>query len=125
MKRILAKYHENVLKRIDAYVRLNRVDEVKQSLEDAGIFGLSCEQVRGFGKQLGQHEMYRGSTYALNLVPKMRVTVVVEDEHLEIALDAIITATRTGEIGDGKIFISEVQDAIRIRTGERGSAALQ
>jgi nitrogen regulatory protein P-II 1 len=108
-----------------AYIRVNKLDDVKHALEEAGIQGLSCEQVRGYGRQMGRTDKYRGSTYAVNLLPKMKLEVVVRDEELDIAIEAIIEAARTGEIGDGKLFISEVIDAIRVRTGERGEAALQ
>ena len=113
------------MKRIEAYIRVNKLDDVKHALEEAGIQGLSCEQVRGYGRQMGRTDKYRGSTYAVNLLPKMKLEVVVRDEELDIAIEAIIEAARTGEIGDGKLFISEVSDAIRVRTGERGEAALQ
>ncbi|MBL8060598.1 MAG: P-II family nitrogen regulator [Chthonomonas sp.] len=113
------------MKRIEAMIRINKLEDVKIALEDIGIFGLTCDQVRGYGRQQGQTDLYRGSTYALNLIPKMRLVVVVRDEDLEPALGAIIEATRSGEIGDGKIFVSDVLDAIRVRTGERGEAALQ
>lgn len=113
------------MKRIEAYIRVNKLDDVKHALEEAGIQGLSCEQVRGYGRQMGRTDKYRGSTYAVNLLPKMKLEVVVLDEELDIAIEAIIEAARTGEIGDGKLFISEVIDAIRVRTGERGEAALQ
>jgi nitrogen regulatory protein P-II 1 len=113
------------MKRIEAFIRVNKLDEVKQALEDAGIHGLSCEQVRGYGRQLGRTDKYRGSTYAVNLLPKMKVEVVVKDGELEEAIDVIVKASQTGEIGDGKIFVSEVVEAVRIRTGERGDAALE
>jgi nitrogen regulatory protein P-II 1 len=112
------------MKRIEAFIRVNKLEEVKQALEDAGIYGISCEQVRGYGRQLGRTDKYRGSTYAINLLPKMKVEIVVKDEEVEEALSAIISATQSGEIGDGKIFISEVIEAVRIRTNERGDAAL-
>lgn len=112
------------MKRIEAYIRVNKLEDVKDALEQSGIIGLSCEQVRGYGRQYGRTDKYRGSTYALNLLPKMKVEVVVKDEDLEEAIDAIVRATRTGEIGDGKIFVSDVEEAVRIRTGERGDAAL-
>ncbi|MBX7133219.1 MAG: P-II family nitrogen regulator [Fimbriimonadaceae bacterium] len=112
------------MKRIEAFVRVNKLEEVKQSLEDAGVRGLSCEQVRGYGRQQGRTDKYRGSTYALNLIPKMKIEVVVKDADLEAAIEAIVNAAQSGEIGDGKIFVSEVEDAIRIRTGERGDLAL-
>jgi nitrogen regulatory protein P-II 1 len=113
------------MKRVEAYIRVTKLDEVKQALEEAGIFGLTCEQVRGYGRQLGRTDKYSGSTYAINLLPKMKVEVVVPDEELESAIEAIINVTQTGEFGDGKIFISEVLDAIRVRTKERGDAALK
>jgi len=112
------------MKRIEAFIRVAKLEDVKQALEDAGIYGISCEQVRGYGRQFGRTDKYRGSTYAVNLIPKMKVEVVVKDEDLEEAINAIVSATQTGEIGDGKIFVSEVIEAIRIRTGERGNAAL-
>lgn len=112
------------MKRIEAYIRVNKLEDVKQSLEDAGILGMSCEQVRGYGRQFGRTDKYRGSTYAVNLLPKMKLDVFVKDEELETALEAITKAAHTGEIGDGKIFVSEVIEAVRVRTGERGDAAL-
>ncbi|MBL8040406.1 MAG: P-II family nitrogen regulator [Chthonomonas sp.] len=112
------------MKRIEAYIRVSKLEEVKESLEASGIFGLNCEPVRGYGRQQGRTDKYRGSTYAQNLLPKLRVEVVVKDEDLETAIEAIQTAARSGEIGDGKIFISDVIEAIRIRTGERGNEAL-
>ena len=112
------------MKRIEAFIRVNKLEDVKQALEDAGIHGLSCEQIRGYGRQLGRTDKYRGSTYAVNLLPKMRVEVYVKDSEVDDAVEAIISVTQTGEIGDGKIFVSEVLDAIRIRTGEHGDAAL-
>jgi nitrogen regulatory protein P-II 1 len=112
------------MKRIEAYIRVNKLEEVKDALEEAGIYGLSVEQVRGYGRQFGRTDKYRGSTYALNLLPKLKVEAVVKDEDLEEAIDAIVKASKTGEIGDGKIFVSDVTEAVRIRTGERGEAAL-
>lgn len=112
------------MKKIEAIIRVNRLANLQQALEEAGLFGMSVEQVRGYGRQMGRTDKYRGSTYALNLLPKVRVEMVVKDEDLDEALEAIIAANRTGEIGDGKVFVSEVLDAVRIRTGERGDAAL-
>lgn len=113
-----------MLKKIDAIIRNGKLEEVKAALEEAGIVGMSTEPVRGHGRQQGRTELYRGSTYAINLLPKVRIEVVVSDERLEDALAIIAQAAHTGEIGDGKIFVSEVLDAIRIRTGERGESAL-
>lgn len=114
----------DLMKRIEAFIRVNKLDEVKQALEEAGVTGMSVEQIRGYGRQLGRTDKYRGSTYAVNLLPKLRVEVVTKDEDLESAIEAILKATRTGEIGDGKIFVTEISDAIRVRTGEKGDAAL-
>lgn len=112
------------MKRIEAIVRVSKLEAVMGALDEAGIAGMSCEQVRGYGRQFGRTDKYRGSTYAVNLLPKMRIEVVIKDEDLESALDAIVSASATGEIGDGKIFVSEVVESVRIRTGERGDAAL-
>lgn len=112
------------MKRIEAFIRVAKLEDVKQALEDAGIYGISCEQIRGYGRQFGRTDKYRGSTYAVNLIPKMKVEVVVKDEDLEEAVNAIVSVTQSGEIGDGKIFVSDVMEAVRIRTGERGDAAL-
>ena len=112
------------MKRIEAFIRVNRLEEVKLALEEIGLSGLSCETVRGYGRQQGRTDAYRGSTYALNLLPKMRVEIVLKDEELEPAIEAIIGVCRSGEVGDGKIFVSEILDAVRIRTGERGEDAL-
>jgi nitrogen regulatory protein P-II 1 len=113
------------MKRIEAFLRVNKLEDVKEALEEAGILGLSVEQVRGYGRQMGRTDKYRGSTYAINLLPKIRLEVVVSDEDVELAIQTIIRVSQTGEIGDGKIFISDVSDAVRIRTGERGEAALR
>jgi len=112
------------MKRIEAYVRVNRLEAVKTALEDADIFGITVEPVKGYGRQQGQHDLYRGSTYALSLIPKMKIDVVVRDSDLERAIEAIVSAAKSGEIGDGKIFVSDVEQVIRIRTGERDDLAL-
>jgi nitrogen regulatory protein PII len=112
------------VKRIEAFIRVNKLEDVQIALEEAGIEGISIIQVRGYGRQFGRTDKYRGSTYAVNLLPKMQIEVVVTDEQVEDALEAIAKTAQTGEIGDGKIFVSEVIDAIRVRTGERGDAAL-
>lgn len=112
------------MKRVQAYIRLNKLEQVKDGLADAGILGLTVLETRGFGRQQGQTSTFRGSTYALNLVPKVKLDIVLRDDQLDDCLDAVIKAAQTGELGDGKIFVSEVIDAIRIRTGERGEDAL-
>ncbi len=110
---------------MQAYIRMNRLEDVKFALQDAGVLGMSVLEVRGFGRQQGQTETFRGSSYALNLVPKIELDIVIEDEQLDAVIDAIVEAAQTGELGDGKIFVSEVSDAIRVRTGERGESALR
>lgn len=112
------------MKRVQAYIRLNKLEQVKDALSEKGILGLTVLETRGFGRQQGQTSTFRGSTYALNLVPKIKLDIVLPDEQLDDCLDAIIKAAQTGELGDGKIFVSEVIDAVRIRTGERGIDAL-
>jgi nitrogen regulatory protein P-II 1 len=112
------------LKKIDAIVRTGKLEEIKAALEEAGLVGMTTEPVRGHGRQQGRTELYRGSTYAINLLPKVRIEVIVPDDRLEDALAVIVQVAQTGEIGDGKIFVSDVLDAIRIRTGERGESAL-
>lgn len=112
------------MKLITAYLRVNTLEDVKMALEENGIYGLSAETVRGYGRQMGRTDKYRGSTYAVNLLPKIKLEIVVKDGDLEPAIEAITSVARSGEIGDGKVFVSEVMDAVRIRTGERGDAAL-
>ena len=112
------------MKRIECIIRPIRFEAVKEALNEIGVYGMTVTDVRGFGRQQGHTEKYRGSTYTINLLPKIKIEVVVPDERVEEVTTAIIEAARTGEIGDGKIFIAEVLDAVRIRTGERGEAAL-
>jgi nitrogen regulatory protein P-II 1 len=112
------------MKRVEAYVRPDRLEVVQAALEAAGVRGMTCEPVRGYGRQLGQTATFQGSHYALNLVPKVRIDAVVPDALAEAAVEAIAGAVRTGELGDGKIFVSEVLEAVRIRTGERGDSAV-
>ena len=112
------------MKRVQAYIRTNRLQAVKSELERRGILGMSVEEVRGFGRQQGTHEAFRGSSYALNLVPKTRIETVIPDEMLDDAIQAILSAAQTGELGDGKIFVSDVLSVVRISTGERDEDAL-
>ena len=112
------------VKLVTAYLRSNKLEEAKAALEDVGIVGLSMETVRGYGRQMGRTDKYRGSTYAVNLLPKIKLEIVLKDEDLELAIEALTSVARSGEIGDGKIFVSDVLEAVRIRTGERGDAAI-
>ena len=112
------------MKKIEAIIRHIKLEEVKRALDKIGISGMTVTEVRGFGKQKGYTERYRGAKLTVNLLPKVKVELVVEDYDLEKVLDTLVNAARTGEIGDGKIFVSSVEEVIRIRTGERGKAAL-
>jgi nitrogen regulatory protein P-II 1 len=115
---------EESMKKIEAIIKPFRLDEVKQQVHDAGGKGMTVSEVRGFGRTGGKTEVYRGSTYVVDFVPKVKVQCVVDDDDVQTIIDAIIKAARTGDIGDGKIEISEVDEVIRIRTGERGTDAL-
>ena len=110
--------------RIEAIIRPSRLDEVKNALDELGIRGISVTEIKGAGKQKGYTQHYRGSEYQVNLLPKVQLIVVVPDADQEKVLDAIVGAAKTGEIGDGKIFVTPVLEAIRIRTGERGDSAI-
>jgi nitrogen regulatory protein P-II 1 len=112
------------MKKIEAIVRVTRLDAVKGALNYAGISGMTITEVKGCGHQKGHVEYYRGSEYVVNLLPKVKIEVVVKDEDLDNVLDAIVEAARTGEIGDGKIFVCDVCKVVRVRTGESGEAVL-
>ena len=112
------------MKRIDAFIKPFKLDEVKSALAEVGILGMSVSEVRGFGRQRGHSEIYRGSEYKVEFMPKIKVELVVGDDDMERAVDAILEGAKSGQTGDGKIFISEVAEAIRIRTGETGDNAL-
>jgi len=112
------------LKKVEAIIRPFKLDEVKIALVNAGIVGMTVSEVRGFGRQKGQTERYRGSEYTVEFLQKLKVEVVIEDEQLDMVVDKIIAAARTGEIGDGKIFISPVEQVVRIRTGEKNTEAI-
>jgi nitrogen regulatory protein P-II 2 len=109
---------------IIAIVKPFKLDEVREALVAAGVDGLTVSEVKGYGRQKGQTEIYRGAEYQVNFVPKVKLEAVVDDAALESAVEAVKTAAATGRIGDGKIFVLPVEDAVRIRTGETGSAAL-
>ncbi|MCY4462150.1 MAG: P-II family nitrogen regulator [Albidovulum sp.] len=112
------------MKKIEAIIKPFKLDEVKEALQESGIQGLSVVEVKGFGRQKGHTELYRGAEYVVDFLPKVKIEVVLSDDQLDGALDAIQNAARTDKIGDGKIFVSDVQQAIRIRTGEAGDDAL-
>jgi nitrogen regulatory protein P-II 1 len=112
------------MKKIEAIIKPFKLDEVKEALQDAGIQGLSGVEVKGFGRQKGHTELYRGAEYVVDFLPKVKIEVVLADDQVDGAIQAIIAAAKTDKIGDGKIFVSDVSYAIRIRTGEEGDEAL-
>ena len=112
------------MKKIEAYIRPFKLDEVKDALTKIGIKGMSVTEVKGFGRQLGHKEMYRGSEYTVDFLPKIKIEVVLKDRELDVAIDTIINSAVTGRLGDGKIFVYDVVDAIKIRTGESGESIL-
>ena len=112
------------MKKIEAIIRPFKLDEVKIALVNAGVVGMTVSEVRGFGRQKGQTERYRGSEYTVEFLQKLKIEIVIEDAQVDMVVDKIIAAARTGEIGDGKIFVSPIEEIIRIRTGERGIAAI-
>jgi len=112
------------MKLITAIIKPFKLDDVREGLSDIGISGVTVTEVKGFGRQKGHTELYRGAEYVVDFLPKVKVEVAVTDELVERAVDAIIKAANTGKIGDGKIFISSLEQAIRIRTGETGDQAL-
>jgi nitrogen regulatory protein P-II 1 len=112
------------MKKIEAIFKPFKLDEVREALSEIGVSGLTVTEVKGFGRQKGHTELYRGAEYVVDFLPKVKVDVVVPDNLLESAIDAIVKAARTGKIGDGKIFVSGVDQVIRIRTGETNEAAI-
>lgn len=112
------------MKKIEAIIRHFKLEDVKAALTEQNIHGMTITEVRGFGRQKGHTEMYRGTEYAVDFVPKVKVEVVCDDGQLQTVLDTVMQAAQTGQIGDGKIFVSDMSDVIRIRTGETGKDAL-
>ena len=112
------------MKKIEAVIKPFKLDEVREALSTVGVTGLTVTEVKGFGRQKGHTELYRGAEYVVDFLPKVKIELVIEDEIVEKAVEAIRTSAHTGRIGDGKIFVSRIDDAIRIRTGERGDAAV-
>ena len=112
------------MKKIEAIIKPFKLDEVKEALQEVGIQGITVTEAKGFGRQKGHTELYRGAEYIVDFLPKVKVEVVLQDDLLEQAVEAIQNAARTGRIGDGKIFVSTIDEAIRIRTGETGPEAI-
>ena len=112
------------MKKIEAIVRHFKLEDVKNALIEKGITGMTISEVRGFGRQKGHTETYRGTEYRVDFVPKVKIEVVTDDAKVKSAIDAIVKAAQTGQVGDGKIFVSSLEDSVRIRTGETGKDAL-
>jgi nitrogen regulatory protein P-II 1 len=112
------------MKKIEAIIKPFKLDEVKEALQDVGVQGMTVLEAKGYGRQKGHSELYRGAEYVIDFLPKIKIEVVVPDDMAPGVIDAIVTTARTGKIGDGKIFVSDVADVIRIRTGETGPQAV-
>jgi len=112
------------MKLVTAIIKPHRLDDVRDALSAISVTGLTATEVKGFGRQKGHTEVYRGAEYSIDFVPKVRLDVVIDDDQLQAVVDAITDSARTGEIGDGKIFVSSIEQAVRIRTGEEGAEAL-
>jgi nitrogen regulatory protein P-II 1 len=115
---------ENAMKKIEAIIKPFKLDEVKEALQEAGLLGITVTEAKGFGRQKGHTELYRGAEYVVDFLPKVKIEVVLGDDMVEKAVDAIRRSAQTGRIGDGKIFVSNIEEAIRIRTGESGTDAI-
>lgn len=113
------------MKKVEAIIKPFKLEEVKEALSEVGVTGMTVTEVKGFGRQKGHKELYRGAEYVVEFLPKVRLDVVVSDENCERVVDAIVKAASTGRIGDGKIFVSPVDEAVRIRTGEAGDVAIE
>jgi nitrogen regulatory protein P-II 2 len=112
------------MKKIEAIIKPFKVDEVKKALTEAGVTGMTVLEVKGFGRQKGHSEVYRGAEYVVDFIPKVKIEAAVNDELVPAVVERILTAARTGKIGDGKIFVFDLEEVVRIRTGERGKEAL-
>ncbi|MFZ4535775.1 P-II family nitrogen regulator [Propionivibrio sp.] len=112
------------MKKIEAVIKPFKLDEVREALSEIGVSGLTVTEVKGFGRQKGHTELYRGAEYVVDFLPKVKIEIVVPDDAVDNAIDSIVKAARTGKIGDGKIFVSAVEQVVRIRTGETGEAAV-
>ncbi|MDY6937841.1 MAG: P-II family nitrogen regulator [Cyanobacteriota bacterium] len=112
------------MKKVEAIIRPSKLEDVKSALVNAGIVGMTVSQVRGFGRQKGKTERYRGVEYTVDFLAKVKIEVVVEDEHLDLAINTVMKSAQTGQIGDGKIFISSIEQIVRVRTGEKDLEAV-
>ena len=115
---------ESEMKKIEAIIKPFKLEEVKDALSEVGIEGMTVSEVKGFGRQKGHTEIYRGSEYTVDFLPKIKLEIVISDDRLDAAVSAIVKSAKTGKIGDGKVFVSNVEEAVRIRTEEKGQAAV-
>src|SRR5499425_1775 len=122
--RNMACANDREMKKVEAIIKPFKLDEVKERLAEIGVHGMTVTEVKGFGRTGGKKEVYRGSAYVVDFVPKVRIEIIVKDDIVRDVVEAILAVARTGRIGDGKIFVTPVEEAIRIRTGERGEDAL-
>jgi nitrogen regulatory protein PII len=118
------RYIQNVMKKIEAIIKPFKLEEVKDALGEIGVEGMTVTEVKGFGRQKGHTEIYRGSEYTVDFLPKIKIELVISDEKLDDAIAAIVKAAKTGKIGDGKVFVTAIEEAVRIRTEEKGAAAV-
>lgn len=123
-KFIIHLLHKHRMKKIEAIIRPHKLDEVREALQEAGFRGLTVTEVKGYGRQMGHSEIYRGSEYTINFLPKVKIEIVCSNETADKAIDIIIKKAKTGEVGDGKIFVLPVEEVIRVRTEETGDSAL-
>jgi len=121
---IIVRIPGNIMKKIEAIIKPFKLDEVKEALHEVGLSGITVTEAKGFGRQKGHTELYRGAEYVVDFLPKVKIEIVLGDDLVEQAIEAIQTAAKTGRIGDGKIFLSNIEEAIRIRTGETGDDAI-
>lgn len=112
------------MRKIEAIIKPFKLDEVKEALNEIGVQGMTVVEVKGYGRQKGHTELYRGAEYVVDFLPKIKIEIIVQDEMVEKVIETVETASRTGRIGDGKIFVTDIADVIRIRTGERGEDAI-
>lgn len=112
------------MKKIEAVIKPFKLDDVKEALQELGLQGMTIVEAKGFGRQKGHTELYRGAEYVVDFLPKLKIELVIDDDQVEAAVEAIVQAARTGRIGDGKIFVSDISQVVRIRTGETGSVAI-
>jgi len=112
------------MKKVECIIRPFKLDDVKEALREIGVQGMTVSEVRGFGRQKGHTELYRGSEYTIEFIPKLKIEVVIDDDDVDAVVEKVVAAASTGKIGDGKIFVSSIDEAVRIRTGERGPTAI-